>query len=118
MTHCTIVLTLLLMCMANGLAKTETQRKKLESHGSSPPSTTVARRSSGFYKEIFMSGGVRLSSRKRLHAAESLEMAYEYYAGKDKVKQNEIISGSEMDSNGALLYPDGRKILCILKVSF
>ena len=37
----------------------------------------------GFYKDVFMSGGVRLSSRKVLPAAETLKLSYEYYAGKD-----------------------------------
>ncbi|MEO2008705.1 MAG: Type 1 glutamine amidotransferase-like domain-containing protein [Pirellulaceae bacterium] len=82
-------------------------RKKIVEQ-SSPPSPKVARRTSGFYKEIFMSGGVRLSSRKRLFAAESLGLTYEYYAGKDGARQNEIIWGSEMDLNGSLLYPDGQ----------
>ena len=43
---------------------------------------------SGFYKDVFMSGGVRLSSRKVLPAAESLKLSYEYYAGKDAEKQS------------------------------
>jgi D-alanyl-D-alanine carboxypeptidase (penicillin-binding protein 5/6) len=101
MTHSIIGLSVLLMCFVNGLAKAETP-------GSSPPPPKVARRASGFYKEIFMSGGVRLSSRKRLPAADSLKLAYEYYAGKDKVKQNQLFSGNEMDFNGVLLYPDGQ----------
>ncbi len=84
------------------------QRKKLKPKKRVLPPPKAGRRTSGFYKEIFMSGGVKLSSRKRLPAAESLGLAYEYYAGKDGVKQNEIISGSAMDSNGALLYPDGQ----------
>ena len=70
---------------------------------SKPPKTTP-----GFYKEIFMSGGVRLTSRKKLPAAETLGLSYEYYAGKDKERQNELISGSELDHNGVLLYPDGQ----------
>ena len=63
---------------------------------------------SGFYKDVFMSGGVRLSSRKVLPAAESLKLSYEYYAGKDAEKQNELFSGSASDTNGILLYPDGQ----------
>ena len=63
---------------------------------------------SGFYKDVFMSGGVRLSSRKVLPAAESLKLSYEYYAGKDAEKQSELFSGSSRDTNGVLLYPDGQ----------
>ena len=62
----------------------------------------------GFYKDLFMSGGARLSSRKTLPAAESLGLSYEYYAGKDEAKQNELFSGSPADTNGVLLYPDGQ----------
>lgn len=75
------------------------------------PACYVGKRSGeteGSYKDLFMSGGVNLSSRRRLPAAESLGLCYEYYAGKDASKQNEIISGCPGDTNGALLYPDGQ----------
>ncbi|MEO2024722.1 MAG: serine hydrolase [Fuerstiella sp.] len=62
----------------------------------------------GFYKDLFMSGGVNLSSKKTLHAAESLGLPYEYYAGKDAILQNRLLIGSENDRNGILLYPDGQ----------
>jgi len=55
-----------------------------------------------------MSGGVRLRSRKRLPAAESLGLSLEYYAGSDVERQNQIIGGTAIDTNGALLYPDGQ----------
>ena len=61
----------------------------------------------GFYKDLFMSGGVNLRSRKSLPAAESLALSYEYYAGTDVEIQTGLYSGSELDSNGVLLYPDG-----------
>ena len=64
--------------------------------------------SEGFYKDIFMSSGVNLSSRKVLHAAESTGLAYEYYAGRHVARQNQIIAGTDDDTNGALLYPDGQ----------
>ena len=72
------------------------------------PKTRQASVSAGFYKDVFMSSGVRLSSRKRLPAAESLGLSIEYYAGSDAAQQNAIISGSVNDTNGALLYPDGQ----------
>jgi cyanophycinase len=96
------------LTLFNGARYDLSVRKKIVRQRSSPLPPKVARRTSGFYKEIFMSGGVRLSSRTRLFAAESLGLAYEYYAGKDVEKQNTIIWGSELDSNGALLYPDGQ----------
>jgi len=75
------------------------------------PACYVGKRSDeteGFYKDLFMSGGVNLSSRRTLPAAESLGLCYEYYAGKDRSKQNEILCGSSDDVNGVLLYPDGQ----------
>lgn len=71
-----------------------------------PPAETGPR-SDGFYKDIFMSGGKNLTSRKRLYAAESLGLAYEYYAGSDASWQNQLIIGNAADTNGVLLYPDG-----------
>ncbi|MBT4694245.1 MAG: hypothetical protein HOB73_12945 [Planctomycetaceae bacterium] len=62
---------------------------------------------SGFYKDLFMSSGVNLSSRKSLPAAESLGLSYEYYAGKDAETQNRLMTGDQHDTNGVLLYPDG-----------
>ena len=61
----------------------------------------------GYYKDIFMSGGKNLTSRKRLYAAESLGLSYEYYAGADALRQNQLLIGNGADENGALLYPDG-----------
>jgi D-alanyl-D-alanine carboxypeptidase (penicillin-binding protein 5/6) len=72
------------------------------------PVRKEARRPEGFYKDIFMDGGVYLSSRKRLPAAESLGLSYEHYAGKDSATQRELIIGSSTDTNGVLLYPDGQ----------
>ena len=71
-------------------------------------SSAVKSRPMGFYKDLFMSSGVNLSSRKTLHAAESLGLSYEYYAGRDPVRQNHLLIGSSSDHNGILLYPDGQ----------
>lgn len=65
------------------------------------------RNTSGFYKDIFMSSGKNLTSRKVLPAAESLGLTYEYYAGSDAARQNHLLIGNEADENGILLYPDG-----------
>jgi len=73
--------------------------------------------SEGFYKDIFMSSGVNLSSRKVLHAAESTELTYEYYAGRHVTRQNQIIAGTDDDTNGALLYPDGQPRFRMLYVN-
>ncbi|MFT4690846.1 MAG: cyanophycinase [Limisphaerales bacterium] len=77
-------------------------------HRGTPPIPKSEHRAEGFYKDIFMDGGVNLSSRKQLPAAESLGLSYELYAGKDADKQRALISGSAWDENGVLLYPDGQ----------
>ena len=71
-------------------------------------SSAVKSKPPGFYKDLFMSSGVNLSSRKTLYAAESLGLSYEYYAGRDPVRQNHLLIGSRNDRNGILLYPDGQ----------
>lgn len=85
------------------LARREEIIVKSEDRPRKPPVTTE-----GFYKEIFMDGGVSLTSRKRLPAAETLGCTYEYYAGKNLVRQRELFVGSAKDTNGILLYPDGQ----------
>lgn len=71
----------------------------------------------GFYQDIFMSGGSNLTSRKRLYAAESLGLGYEYYAGADAYRQNQLLVGSAVDENGVLLYPDGEPRFRMLYVN-
>lgn len=74
----------------------------------------VAKR--GFYKDIFMDGGIALTSRTTLPAATSfLGWSMEYLASKstanlvqaDTTMQKAIIIGDSNDDNGVLLYPDG-----------
>ncbi|MCA9176144.1 MAG: serine hydrolase [Planctomycetales bacterium] len=71
------------------------------------PLAEASRPADGFYKDLFMSGGKHLTSRKTLPAADALGLAYEYYAGADAARQNQLIIGNPADENGALLYPDG-----------
>ena len=61
----------------------------------------------GYYKDLFMDGGVGLTSRTTLPAADSLGLSWEYLASESQNMQNAVIIGSDMDSNGWLLYPDG-----------
>lgn len=72
----------------------------------------------GFYKDVFMDGGIKLTSLKRLPSCELLDLSMEYFCSQrrtsslpathlDSLYQREIIIGSEMDLNGILLYPDG-----------
>lgn len=77
----------------------------------------TTREADGFYKDIFMGGGKSLTSRKTLHAAESLGLAYEYYAGADASRQNQLLIGNKSDENGVLLYPDGEPRFRMLYVN-
>lgn len=72
----------------------------------------------GYYKDVFMDGGIRLTSLERLPAAEFLGLSIEHFAStrysstfpptkRDSVIQDQLFIGSETDLNGVLLYPDG-----------
>ncbi|MCA1758091.1 MAG: hypothetical protein LC649_11605 [Bacteroidales bacterium] len=72
----------------------------------------------GYYKDIFMDGGIKLTSMTRLPAADLLNLTIENFASArynstfpptrlDSVRQNSLITGTEEDLNGILLYPDG-----------
>lgn len=73
----------------------------------------VLSRGEGYYKEIFMDGGTSLTSRKTLPSAPFLGAEMEYFASSkandavDSLLQHKIFCGSEEDTNGWLLYPDG-----------
>jgi glutamine amidotransferase-like uncharacterized protein len=61
----------------------------------------------GFYKDLFMDGGVELTSRTTLPAADALGLEWEYIATSSENMQSEIMIENEWDQNGLLLYPDG-----------
>ncbi len=69
----------------------------------------------GFYKDIFMDGGIRLTSRRTLPAQEHLGLTMEFFASapnkaltrQDTIRQIEVFCGTKEDTNGVLLYPDG-----------
>lgn len=61
----------------------------------------------GFYKDLFMDGGVGLNSRMTLPAADDLGLDYEYFADEDSASNNIIMVSNIKDDNGFLLYPDG-----------
>lgn len=75
----------------------------------------VLERSHGFYKDIFMDGGMYLTSRHHLPASRFLGASIDYFASastekltkQDTLLQTNIFCGSEKDTNGWLLYPDG-----------
>lgn len=66
------------------------------------------RASEGYYKDLFMDGGVGLNSRTTLPAADALGLDYEYLADEDTFTNNIIIVNNSDDENGFLLYPDGK----------
>ncbi len=71
--------------------------------------------SAQYYKDLFMDGGINITSRKDLPAARYLGISWEaYYSAdtknlsmKDTVEQTEKMVTSPVDYNGCLLYPDG-----------
>lgn len=76
----------------------------------------------GYYKDLFMDGGIGLTSRTTLPAASYLSLDWEFYAslatGKtiaiDTAIQTAVFIGSDEDKNGALLYPDNEpRFRCI-----
>mgnify|MGYP002624061022 CR=1 FL=1 len=79
-------------------------------------SAFAQQRYSGYYKDIFMDGGMYLTSRKDLPAARALGLTYEKVLSAkrgemteaDSLIQGRLIAGSEIDENGILLYPDGQ----------
>ncbi len=88
-----------------------------ESAAESPVESARSRPPDGYYKDIFMSGGKNLTSRKTLPAADSLGLMYEYYAGSDASWQNQLLIGNASDENGVLLYPDGQPRFRMLYVN-
>lgn len=62
----------------------------------------------GFFKDIFVNGGVSLTSMVQFIAADDLGLSIEIMATSDSIFQSEIIVGNTMDTNGHLLYPDGQ----------
>ena len=74
----------------------------------------------GYYKDIFMDSGIMLNSRTDLPVTELLGLSMEAFVSTkhassppqhftlaDTLRQKELITGSPMDENGILLYPDG-----------
>ncbi len=61
----------------------------------------------GFYKDLFMDGGVGLNGMKTLPAADYLNYTWEFIAMNSVNPQNLIMVENDNDDNGVLLYPDG-----------
>ena len=71
--------------------------------------------SAQYYKDVFMDGGMYLSSKKDLPSTRYLGLSLEcYYSTKteeqterDSIIQAALLTESDIDANGKLLYPDG-----------
>jgi len=74
----------------------------------------------GYYKDIFMDSGIMLNSRTDLPVTEVLGLSMEAFVStphsstvpykfspSDTLRQRALVTGSPMDENGILLYPDG-----------
>lgn len=72
----------------------------------------------GYFKDVFMDGGINITSRKDLPSARFLGLSIEaYYSAphkapskitlKDTIEQTLKMVHSDIDDNGCLLYPDG-----------
>ena len=61
----------------------------------------------GYYKDLFMDGGVKLTSRTSLPAADLLGLSMDILASSSETTQKKMMITSSDDSNGCLLYPDG-----------
>lgn len=74
----------------------------------------------GYYKDLFIDGGMSLTSRADLPAARFLQLSADsfictpqpsgkktYYNAIDSIMQKQVFGGNPMDENGILLYPDG-----------
>jgi glutamine amidotransferase-like uncharacterized protein len=82
----------------------------------------------GYYKDVFMDGGIKLTSMERLPAADLLGLSIEHFASarysstfpptrEDTLVQDRLFIGSETDLNGILLYPDGQPRFRIIYVN-
>lgn len=75
-----------------------------------------AQETRGYYKDVFMDGGIFLTSRKDLPAARLLHLQMEQFISSphphinatDTIMQTQMLAGSDIDENGILLYPDGQ----------
>ena len=77
----------------------------------------------GYYKDVFMDSGIRLSAKKYLPSAINSGFSIEAFIHSKKVTlrdtmlQVECFGGTDEDLNGILLYPDGEPRFRVLFVN-
>jgi glutamine amidotransferase-like uncharacterized protein len=79
----------------------------LYSPGTMNTAATGVASTEGYYKVLFMDGGVNLTSKTDLPAAEYLDISLEHLATADTDTQSFVMISNSDDDNGRLLYPDG-----------
>ena len=103
----TIFVAIALMAVAMPVGSSARSREKNRAE--------VISRGKGYYKDVFMDSGIRLSSRRSLPSIPFLGMELESFVSASKknltavdtLLQKKIFCGCEEDTNGRLLYPDG-----------
>lgn len=83
-------------------------------------SLTAQDNAKGYYKDLFIDGGIKLTSSSNLPSARYLGLSVEAFTssshksnGKsaynmiDTLRQHQVFGGSPIDENGVLLFPDG-----------
>lgn len=96
-----------LLCVANVAEASPRSRERARRE--------VVSNNRGYYKDVFMNGGINLTSRRDLPATRYLGLSLEYFASAatkemtqtDTLLQANIFCGYDEDTNGWLLYPDG-----------
>lgn len=71
----------------------------------------------GFYKDLFVDGGVGLTGRTSLDAASYLGLSMEYLATEEQSIQDQFLLSNSDDANGVLLYPDGEPRFCCIQLN-
>jgi len=69
-----------------------------------------AQQTEGYYKDLFMDGGVGLTSRTSLYAADGLGLSMEYLATSDEDIQSMVMISNENDANHDWRSPLSRQI--------
>ena len=92
--------------------------------GAAKKTTEQADNTKGFYKDLFVDGGIKVSSRDYLPSSRDLQLDWESflcsakkqketdkkttYTATDTLMQRQLFGGSSIDENGILLFPDGQ----------
>ena len=109
----------ILSCMMVGMP---TQgARKIKAKAEAVVQEPVSDNTKGFYKDLFVDGGINVSSRDYLPSARFMQLQWESflctaqkgrdtttYSAIDTLMQRQFIVGNPLDENGALLFPDGQ----------